>query len=68
MFVGGGIDPCGSCDRTPVRGMVHILATLCSFDDKYRLGSKPGPFIPWERRLAYIGISGIQGRDFWTGF
>ena len=54
MVVRGGIDR---------QRVVHIPVTLCRFDSKPASGSKPGPFIPSERRLAYIEISGIQGRD-----
>ena len=47
---------------------VHILATLCRFDHIYTSGSYSGPFIPWERRPAYMEILRIQGRDFRAGF
>ena len=43
---------------------VHLLVTLCRFDDKLALRSKPGPFIPCERRLVNMEILGIQGRGF----
>ena len=43
---------------------VHILVTLCRFDSFGGLRSYPGPFIPWERRLAEMEYPGIQGRDF----
>ena len=33
MSVLGGIDPCGSGDRPRTRLHVHILVTLCRFDD-----------------------------------
>ena len=44
------------------------LVTLCRFDDKPEVGSYSGPFIPCERRLDNMEISGIQGRDFRLGF
>ena len=40
-----------------------LLATLCRFDDFSVVGSYSGPFIPWERRIAHMEISRIQGRD-----
>ena len=43
---------------------VYITVTLCRFDSKLASGSKPGPFIPWQRRLANMEIWRIQGRDF----
>ena len=44
------------------------LVTLCRFDDKYGPKALLGPFIPCERRLAQVRISGIQGRGLSTGF
>ena len=54
------------CMRVPTDS-AHLV-TLCRFDDKTGLGSKPGPFIPWERRLAYMEYLRIQGRAFGPGF
>ena len=68
MISSGGIDPCGSCDRTHPCTGVHILATLCRFDHKLSLGSKTGPFIPCERRMLNMEILEIQGRAFGAGF
>ena len=53
---------------TPPTHGVHILATLCRFDSFMDGRSYPGPFIPWERRLAYMEIREIQGRDIEAGF
>ena len=64
----GGIDPCGSGDRPRADHLVYILATLCRFDDNMSLGSKIGPFIPCERRLAKVEILEIQGRGLSTAF
>ena len=44
------------------------LATLCRFDSIPRANALLGPFIPCERRLAYMEIWEIQGRAFQTGF
>ena len=53
-----------SCNRPPrVPIHVHILVTLCRFDDKPWVHAVLGPFIPCERRLGNIEILGIQGRD-----
>ena len=64
----GGIDPCGSCDRPQTGRAVYILATLCRFDSKHACRSYSGPFIPCERRLAYMEILRIQGRAFLASF
>ena len=56
----------GSRPRTC--GMVYILVTLCRFDHNPGSRSYSGPFIPTRRRLAYMEILEIQGRDFGTGF
>ena len=48
--------------------MVHILVTLCHFDDKLASRSYSEPFIPCERRLADMEIWEFQGRDFEAGF
>ena len=45
-----------------------LLVTLCRFDSISLGEAKTGPFIPCERRLDYMGILEIHGRDFWTGF
>ena len=58
MLCGGGID------RPPSTSVGHILATLCRFDHNLALRSKPGPFIPMERRHGNMEIWRIQGRDF----
>ena len=65
MSVRGGIR---AVPVHPSTRSVHILVTLCRFDDKYRLEPKIGPFIPMERRLAYMEILEIQGRGFWSLF
>ena len=68
MSVLGGIDPCGSRSRPQTGPVVHILATLCRFDHKLLVRPLLGPFIPCQRRLSYMEILEIQGRDFQTGF
>ena len=55
MSTGGGI--------VRPRPQVYILVTLRRFDSKPSSKAKTGPFIPCERRLASLEISGIQGRD-----
>ena len=52
----------------PVQSQVHILVTLCRFDDKSGLEPNSGPFIPCERRLSIMEYLEIQGRDFRGGF
>ena len=47
---------------------VHILATLCRFDDKHEGEPLLGPFIPSQRRLANMELLGIQGRAFLASF
>ena len=68
MLCCGGIDACGSRDRTPATPDVHFLVTLRRFDDKPAPRSYSGPFIPCERRLRDMEIPGIQGRDIRAGF
>ena len=48
--------------------LVHTLTTLCRFDHKTMAEPKTGPFIPSQRRLGYMEILEIQGRDFMTSF
>ena len=60
-------------DSVGARGYVTVpkctlLVTLCRFDHIYLETSKPGPFIPCERRLALLGILEIQGRGFRAPF
>ena len=55
-------------NRPPRVTECALLATLCRFDHEPWGDAYLGPFIPWERRLAYMGFLEIQGRDLWAGF